>query len=826
MFDRRLLVGLAVVLLTSDFCRTAADTPSAAPLKRLAAGKDTRSFSGIYPHLAHFNSDGECGTGAVVPWAGRLWWVTYSPHRPRGSDDRLYAADDALNLFTWPGSVGGTPANRMIHRESKQLLIGPYVIDAAGKVRVIPPAAMPGRLTGTARHLTDPSRKVYYATMEEGFYEVDVATLAVTELFPDANAQKNHAGTLLPGYHGKGLYSGQGRLIYANNGELSPLALTRPDIESGVLAEWDGKGDWRVVRRNQFTEVSGPGGIAGNARPDGDPVWSIGWDHRSLLLMLLDGGKWHLFRLPKASHCYDGAHGWNTEWPRIREIGDGDLLMTMHGQFWRLPRDFRLGHTAGLAPRSSYLKVIGDFCRWGDRVVLGCDDAAKNEFLNTRKAKGKVAGPAQSQSNLWFVAPGALDRLGPPLGRGGVWVDEAVAANKPSDPYLFAGFARRSAHLSHDAKSAVRFRFEIDRAGDGTWTRLREVDVPAGGHGWTSFPTEEKGAWVRVVADTACRATVWFEYAGTDDRPTRSAERFASLARADRMDGVGGLVRAGERERGLQVLARSLEDDADAGYYELKPDLTLQPVEADEPRQLMAKRVAFPRGVLQIDGDSVLYRDDDGKRYRLPVGNPVYLRRPELFDRQRTAREAVTERDLFQAAGTFYELPARNAGGFARIRPVATHPFFVQDYCSWRGLLVLSGVAAAAGKDDAHVIRSADGRCAVWLGAIDDLWQLGKPVGRGGPWQAAAVKAGVPSDPYLVAGYDRKQLHLSHDAKNAAAFRIEIDITGTGLWRTYRTLTVPAGEEVRLTFPPEFQAYWARLVADHDCRATATFVYE
>ncbi len=26
-------------------------------------------LSGIYPHLAMFNVDGECGTGAVVPWA-------------------------------------------------------------------------------------------------------------------------------------------------------------------------------------------------------------------------------------------------------------------------------------------------------------------------------------------------------------------------------------------------------------------------------------------------------------------------------------------------------------------------------------------------------------------------------------------------------------------------------------------------------------------------------------------------------------------------------------------------------------------------------------
>ena len=35
--------------------------------------------------------------------------------------------------------------------------------------------------------------------------------------------------------------------------------------------------------------------------------------------------------------------------------------------------------------------------------------------------------------------------------------------------------------------------------------------------------------------------------------------------------------------------------------------------------------------------------------------------------------EVATERDLFNFGGTFYELPARNAQGFAKIRPIATH---------------------------------------------------------------------------------------------------------------------------------------------------------
>ena len=60
------------------------------------AENEPRSVSGIYPHLTMFNLEGECGTGAVVPWAGRLWVVTYAPHMPKGSTDKLYEISEGL----------------------------------------------------------------------------------------------------------------------------------------------------------------------------------------------------------------------------------------------------------------------------------------------------------------------------------------------------------------------------------------------------------------------------------------------------------------------------------------------------------------------------------------------------------------------------------------------------------------------------------------------------------------------------------------------------------------------------------------------------------
>ena len=819
MLKLRLLLAIGLFALSAQ--------PHAAETTLPGPPAAHRHISGIYPHLAYFSDNGECGAGAVVPWADRLWLITYGPHFPHGSADKLYEIDASLAVTIRPESVGGTPANRMIHRESGQLFIGPYVIDAQRRVRVIPPPRMPGRLTANMRHLTDPAGRIYYATMEEGFYDVDVNTLAVTELYHDANRDKGgHAGALLPGYHGKGASSGQGRVVYANNGDSSPEAMRRPDVPSGCLAEWDGK-NWRVVRRNQFCDVMGPGGLYGNARPETDPIWSIGWDHRSLILMLLDGGAWRAFRLPKATHTYDGGHGWNTEWPRIRDIGERDWLMTMHGMFWRFPPTFSAADTAGIRPRSTYLKVIGDFCRWNDRLVFGCDDAAKSEFSNKRNAKGGAAGPGQSQSNLWFTDPAAPDRLGPALGRGAVWINNDIGAGEWSDPYLFAGFDRRAAHLAHKSSETVTFAFEVDVDGRGRWTPLRAVPVPAHGYAWVAFPDSEKGEWIRVRTDRDCKkTTVFFDYSNADRRAREADAIFDGLARVGDPNFSGATVRCrGDNLRTLHLAAQTITGATaeDAGYYELDGALQLRHVDDPKAHAWLKQNVAIPQSVLCADAASVLYVDDAGRRWRLPKGDAAFDALTGI-GLARIDREVVTERDLFNCHGTFYELPAENAGGFAKIRPIATHNRRITDYASYRGLLVLTGIHG--GQGNPHVIRSDDGKAAVWVGAVDDLWKLGKPVGHGGPWNATPTAAGEPSDPYLLTGYDRKSIHLAHDAKAPVTFTIQIDLTGQGDWVAYRKFVVPAGKPLIERFPDGFSAYWVRTIVDHPCRATAMLTYD
>ena len=138
----------------------------------------------------------------------------------------------------------------------------------------------------------------------------------------------------------------------------------------------------------------------------------------------------------------------------------------------------------------------------------------------------------------------------------------------------------------------------------------------------------------------------------------------------------------------------------------------------------------------------------------------------------------------------------------------------------------MSGVSANAPAPNAHLIRSADGRAAVWLGTVDDLWSFGKPSGVGGPWKNSTVTANAPSDPYLLTGYDRKKITVSHTSSATVRIRVEVDLSGTGLWVTYTSLAVPAGQSHDHTFPAGYQAYWLRVTADTSTTATAQLTYE
>jgi hypothetical protein len=810
-----------------------------------SSGGEPLRIGGIYPHLATHNQPdeiedrprhGECGIGAIVPWAGRLWYITYPQHKTTGGNDKLYEVDSELNLTIRPESVGGTHAGRMIHRESNQLIIGPYFIDAVGNVRSVDLQQLRGRMTAIMRHLTDPANKVYFFDMEGAFYEVDVHSLDVTKLFTKP----------VPGWHGKGGYTAQKRVVIANNGESGPASMYKyllvggPAMgdEAGVLAQWDGD-RWEIVRRAQFTDVTGPGGIEGS--PDNrSPLWAIGWDRRSVILQLLDGGTWHSFRMPKASHTFDPIHGWFTEWPRIREIAPGKPIMCMHGGMFDFPKKFSAADTSGVRSICTHLRYIPDFCHWKGRVILGADDASM------------MANPmcGQAQSNLWFGTREELGRFGPRAGWGGPWLGDLVEAHVPSEPFLLAGSKQRCLHLATNVPkdlmgrvgrpavktddppvADVTFTLEIDAKGDGQWTEYRTIRMPVGGYAFHIFEEDLAGEWIRVKSNKNCHATAYFHYWSPRKREEREASIFAALATVgSASDYTAGIIRPAEHNRSLQWLVRSVSKDGQSQppeYIEIELDGSkeLAFTRPEESRADEVNQVAEIESDFEVDAASVLVKDRNGNRYRLPKGDEAFDH-PQPGGPARGIRECVSERFLANMHGTFYEIPRMGKGhspDFSKIKPVASHDKLIADFCTWRGLMVISGTRANARRDGQFF---ADGQNrGLWFGAIDDLWKLGEPVGRGGPWLKTPVKAGRPSDPYLMTGYDEKRVELSHDCDTGVTFEIQIDFDHQG-FRTYKTLKVPAGKRLVHRFDKGFHAHWVRVSSDRDCTATAWFVYE
>jgi hypothetical protein len=406
---------------------------------RPAVGADSTAApfqsSGVYPHLAALSdSYSESGIGAVVPWADRLWYVSYVAHKAGGGVG-LYEITPELEIERRPESIVGTHAGRLVHRESNQLLIGPYVVDARRNVRVFETLAKTERVTAVMRHLVDPANLVYFMCMEGNLYEGNVHTLE-SRLVADVKKELEIRGSA----HFKGGYTTQGRVVVANN-SYNDQDLSAPSGE-GRLAEWDGD-RWTVVHRTAFCDVTTAGGIQG-APSDNAVLWAIGWDKRSVLLSTLEGGLWSTLRLPKGTQAYD--HAWCTEWPRIRQIAPGRLLLDMHGMFYEISPDFAEGNAGGLTPISTHLRMVPDFCAWEGKLVMAGDE---NMSMNHRHRTG-----GQPQSGLWLGSADELKRWGPAAGWGGPWLNDKVQAGVPSEPFLIQGFARRTLHLSLDRELA------------------------------------------------------------------------------------------------------------------------------------------------------------------------------------------------------------------------------------------------------------------------------------------------------------------------------------------------------------------------------------
>ena len=95
----------------------------------------------------------------------------------------------------------------------------------------------------------------------------------------------------------------------------------------------------------------------------------------------------------------------------------------------------------------------------------------------------------------------------------------------------------------------------------------------------------------------------------------------------------------------------------------------------------------------------------------------------------------------------------------------------VVDYADWNGRLVMA-------HDDATRQGNPILKCPqsnLWFGRWEDLRGFGRPAGWGGPWVADAVKANEPSEPFLLAGFERRMVHLAHGAAEPVTFTLETE---------------------------------------------------
>lgn len=433
-------------------------------------------------------SDSEAGIGALIPWAESLWAVGYVAHI-RGDGLGLYEVDAAMKFHRRPESVTGTYANRHIHWPSKQAFIGPYAISETGEVRTIQ-SLVKHRLAATASHLTDP-QKLLFLTMEGLLFEVHTRTLESTQLFDLTKELDWTQGVYL---HFKAMHTGQGRVIVANNTFEEPEHLGKR--AAGRLAEWDGKGPWKILERNPFIEVSGNQRSAANDYY-GSPIYAVGWDRASVILRVLHRGTWRRYRMPFGSQSW--SHTWNTEWMRVRFAQTERHLMDAFGLFYDLPNVVYGEQFFGVQPISRHLRVVPDFVHFNGYFVMAGDQ--------TDHTVG------QPQSGLWWGSIDDLWSFGKPAGWGAVWFDEAVKKGTVSDPYLMTGFDKKSVSIVTDPGTRAKVDIEVDVLGNGQWRHVTTLDSGKGGYGQFSFPEGFSAHWVRAKLLTSdSKISVSFGY--------------------------------------------------------------------------------------------------------------------------------------------------------------------------------------------------------------------------------------------------------------------------------------------------------------------------
>lgn len=453
--------------------------------------------NGVFPSMTIRSDDvasvrSETGIGALMPWANKLWAISYVAHS-EGKGIGLYEISEDMTMRKHPASVTGTYANRMVHQQSDQAIIGPHIISVQGNVRTFSELTK-HRLTATMTHLSNPDSLVYFLTMEGLLFEANVYSLKtkviadlVSEFYSKDYNTLRKQGIYI---HFKGGYTGNGRVVVANNSYQNEDYLGT--LKGGRLAEWNGK-NWTVLDSTAYVEVNGKDNLI-----YGNGIWATGWDRGSVKLMFFSPAtnKWQAYRLPKGSQAWE--HAWNTEWMRIREAQTERFMVDVFGIFYEMPVMVYGGNMLSIKPVANHLRVIPDFTFWQGMFVMAGDQIDN--------------AVGQPQSNLLFSNIDDLWRMGKVSGFGSVWYESPVKAGQISDPFLMNGFDKKMVHIAHAANEEIEFVIEIDFQGNGQWHTYKTFKVQPKGYVHHEFPDGFSAQWVRVKVSKACTTSVRFMY--------------------------------------------------------------------------------------------------------------------------------------------------------------------------------------------------------------------------------------------------------------------------------------------------------------------------
>ncbi len=443
------------------------------------------------------NANWESGVGALLPWADRLWVSTYLAETNQVSGSGLYSINQARDVKL-EHQHNGCHAGRMVHKESEQAFIANCVVSKAGSVTPIPTFTGTGqfhRITAWTRHRTTPSTHVYAVTMAGLVFEVNVTTLAATQV---ANAATALGIVGQPHFKGAWCTAGATARLYVVN---------NTDQPDGRLAMWDG---------TTWTTLSSLGGAIEVYAGVG-PLTALGLDGPphgplSAVLYMIDNdgtGNLRRFRLPLPDYAF--TYYLRQEWMRRRMVSEFGHLMCAYGLMYRMGVQSIGGGTwAGgslypsIVPVCRYLRAITDFCFWDGNFVYGANDLAP----------GDVSEPTGGQANsgITFGDLEDLAQWGKPVGVGYFQKSGALAANAKTDPMLMRGFDGKTLHIINN--DATDIPLGIRPIQGSTELGYMDILVPAGKYWYHTFPHGYSADWLRLVGlGTAINSmSAWVTY--------------------------------------------------------------------------------------------------------------------------------------------------------------------------------------------------------------------------------------------------------------------------------------------------------------------------